>query len=478
MDSDTNWSAATSSHAQSEIQPARYERPGSSPRDQLVMQERPTAQNALYPLPKEEVQCFFDQLSEPNQPIPASTLATLEDRSMFQQPMTVASHAPPTYHHEGSSYLHSAATNPVYVPTTRATLGSMLPMQYMSNGTGQGSPQGWPTQDNGYSTASTHPSMSPRFTFPPTPSPPVSSPSSRTDPSYSALTRPTGISPYGYPDISAWSSYNNMALSPQQGLPRRPSADPVVDPYASKHLECVRCRSVLSSAWPQEGMEYIQCTMCGLYQRLNGFNHAMAKTGPIRSSRLSASRRVGLSCANCHTSQTTLWRRNNEGEPVCNACGLYYKLHGVNRPLAMKKEGIQTRKRKPKNMGKVRSPMKSEPSSDLKTSVSSPSMGSLHQVHNSQQSAASAMSVIHNTGNHGLSVNNMMLPGNTNISTPDHSPNIGSPGAGLNPASQTQSVFPTPSPPKAVPVKMEPGTIMTPSHHETTTLSSVSVGGN
>lgn len=43
----------------------------------------------------------------------------------------------------------------------------------------------------------------------------------------------------------------------------------------------------------------------------------------------SASRRVGLSCANCHTTTTTLWRRNAEGEPVCNACGLYMKLHGV-----------------------------------------------------------------------------------------------------------------------------------------------------
>lgn len=43
----------------------------------------------------------------------------------------------------------------------------------------------------------------------------------------------------------------------------------------------------------------------------------------------SASRRVGLSCTNCHTTTTTLWRRNAEGEPVCNACGLYMKLHGV-----------------------------------------------------------------------------------------------------------------------------------------------------
>lgn len=44
----------------------------------------------------------------------------------------------------------------------------------------------------------------------------------------------------------------------------------------------------------------------------------------------STSRRIGLSCANCQTSTTTLWRRNAEGEPVCNACGLYTKLHGVS----------------------------------------------------------------------------------------------------------------------------------------------------
>ncbi|PAV83438.1 hypothetical protein WR25_08678 isoform D [Diploscapter pachys] len=61
-------------------------------------------------------------------------------------------------------------------------------------------------------------------------------------------------------------------------------------------------------------------------------------------------RRQGLVCSNCNGTNTTLWRRNSEGDPVCNACGLYFKLHNVQRPVAMRKEGqLQTRKRKPKD---------------------------------------------------------------------------------------------------------------------------------
>ncbi|THD28722.1 Transcription factor GATA-4 [Fasciola hepatica] len=46
--------------------------------------------------------------------------------------------------------------------------------------------------------------------------------------------------------------------------------------------------------------------------------------------KMNVARRVGLVCINCETSQTTLWRRNLDGQPVCNACGLYQKLHGAS----------------------------------------------------------------------------------------------------------------------------------------------------
>ncbi|KAM9934830.1 hypothetical protein OXX80_005587 [Metschnikowia pulcherrima] len=39
-----------------------------------------------------------------------------------------------------------------------------------------------------------------------------------------------------------------------------------------------------------------------------------------------------LACSNCHTKTTPLWRKTAQGETLCNACGLFYKLHGTLRP--------------------------------------------------------------------------------------------------------------------------------------------------
>ncbi|KAH7149921.1 hypothetical protein B0J13DRAFT_278642 [Dactylonectria estremocensis] len=50
-------------------------------------------------------------------------------------------------------------------------------------------------------------------------------------------------------------------------------------------------------------------------------------------------------CQNCATSTTPLWRRDEFGSVLCNACGLFLKLHGRPRPISLKTDVIKSRNR-------------------------------------------------------------------------------------------------------------------------------------
>ena len=59
-------------------------------------------------------------------------------------------------------------------------------------------------------------------------------------------------------------------------------------------------------------------------------------------------------CTNCKTTTTSLWRRDDHGNPLCNACGLFLKLHGMERPLSLKTDVIKRRNRQSSSVSKKR----------------------------------------------------------------------------------------------------------------------------
>ncbi|KAF8802312.1 hypothetical protein BYT27DRAFT_7112564, partial [Phlegmacium glaucopus] len=103
--------------------------------------------------------------------------------------------------------------------------------------------------------------------------------------------------------------------------------------------ECSNCGTKHTPLWRRGLNDELNCNACGLYFKL----HKRPRPRPLRYSSggqawstRSPAVAARLECYNCYSTATALWRKDDEGNTACNACGLYYKLHGTVRPVSAK----------------------------------------------------------------------------------------------------------------------------------------------
>ncbi|KAI8389237.1 hypothetical protein BD560DRAFT_380970 [Blakeslea trispora] len=96
---------------------------------------------------------------------------------------------------------------------------------------------------------------------------------------------------------------------------------------------CVECQlSFRPHLWGRESGKGPVCDQC-------------SNTTLRKEDELLLDNKENMICSNCQATNTPLWRRDAKGNTICNACGLYYKLHHVHRPATMMRTEIKRRKR-------------------------------------------------------------------------------------------------------------------------------------
>ncbi|KAK7001892.1 GATA zinc finger domain-containing protein [Favolaschia claudopus] len=147
----------------------------------------------------------------------------------------------------------------------------------------------------------------------------------------------------GYNDYSHYQSASQQQSSS--------SNTQVQDSLLSK--QCSHCGTRSTPLWRRDPKTHEPlCNACGVYvqqrgeQRPQQLIDADLADAEDAGSALRGGRGEGeTECSHCRARETSVWRRDPQGNQVCNACGVYERLKGVKRPLDRVKIGKKVRPR-------------------------------------------------------------------------------------------------------------------------------------
>lgn len=97
---------------------------------------------------------------------------------------------------------------------------------------------------------------------------------------------------------------------------------------------CSNCSVTSTPFWRKSSVGLYYCNACGLYLRTHNIMRPLnlTKNREIRRSKTRPD-----ACENCGATDTPMWRKSSDGLMVCNACGLYHKLHSQHRSIRVRR---------------------------------------------------------------------------------------------------------------------------------------------
>ncbi|KAJ7631829.1 hypothetical protein B0H17DRAFT_1108459 [Mycena rosella] len=129
--------------------------------------------------------------------------------------------------------------------------------------------------------------------------------------------------------------------APSPPLSRRRTAD------QGAKKSCFHCHVTSTPLWRREpATQRTLCNACGLYlQQRNKLRPQELIDADIDydTPQIPDEEYTGPKCSHCGTRQTSVWRRSKTGAQVCNACGVYQRLRGKERPLSLRRNKIKPR---------------------------------------------------------------------------------------------------------------------------------------